>query len=85
MHIAERHLIPKLLAEHGLSSAQLAFPRSALEAAAAGWTREAGVRQLSQALASVCRHVAVHVVAATEQVSARTAIYSSIMVEFWMV
>ena len=70
VHIAERHLIPKLLAEHGLSGAQLAFPRAALEAAAAGWTREAGVRQLSQALAAICRHVAVSVVAASEQVTA---------------
>lgn len=69
MHIAERHLIPKLLSEHGLSAAQLEFPRSTLEAAAAGWTREAGVRRLSQALAAVCRHVVVHVVAASEQVT----------------
>ena len=49
VHIAERHLLPKLLAEHGLSAEQLAFPREVLEAVASGWTREAGVRRLSQA------------------------------------
>ena len=66
VHIAQRHLIPKLLTEHGLTGDQLAFPQPVLEAAAAGWTREAGVRQLSQALAAVCRHVAVDVVSAAE-------------------
>jgi len=49
VHIAQRHLLPKLLAEHGLSAEQLAFPREVLEAVASGWTREAGVRRLSQA------------------------------------
>ena len=49
VHIAQRHLLPKLLSEHGLSAGQLAFPREVMEAVASGWTREAGVRRLSQA------------------------------------
>ncbi len=52
MHIAQRHLLPKLLTEHGLSAGQLTFPREVLETVAAGWTREAGVRRLSQVCAS---------------------------------
>ena len=49
VHIAQRHLLPKLLAEHGLAAGQLAFSAEVLEAVASGWTREAGVRRLSQA------------------------------------
>ena len=48
VHIAQRHLLPKLLVEHGLSDEQLGFPREVLEAVASGWTREAGVRRLAQ-------------------------------------
>ena len=48
VHIAERHLVPKLLEEHGLSAQQLAFPRQALRVVACGYTREAGVRSLSR-------------------------------------
>ena len=48
VHIAQRHLLPKLLSEHGLSVGQLTFPREVLAAVASGWTREAGVRRLSQ-------------------------------------
>ena len=66
VHIAERHLVPRLLAEHGLSPEQLAFPRSALENIVSGYTREAGVRDLERHLAAICRTCAVDVALATE-------------------
>ena len=66
VHIAERHLVPRLLAEHGLSPEQLVFPRSALESIVSGYTREAGVRDLERNLASICRTCAVDVALASE-------------------
>jgi ATP-dependent Lon protease len=60
VHIAERHLIPKLLEEHGLSGQLLRFPRSAVLAIAHGYTREAGVRSLSRCCCSEAAKSAVH-------------------------
>ncbi|KAL0036800.1 hypothetical protein WJX79_010572 [Trebouxia sp. C0005] len=61
-HIAQRHLIPGLLGEHGLTSDQLHFPAEAILLIADGYTREAGVRSLSRSLAAICRHVTVKIV-----------------------
>ncbi|KAI3436093.1 hypothetical protein D9Q98_002151 [Chlorella vulgaris] len=66
VHIAERHLIPRLLTEHGLHQGQLVFPPAAVRSLIEGWTREAGVRSLARGLAAVCRHVAVQVVQQAE-------------------
>ncbi|KAA6424523.1 MAG: lon protease protein peroxisomal-like [Trebouxia sp. A1-2] len=60
-HIAQRHLIPGLLGEHGLTSDQLHFPAEAILLIADGYTREAGVRSLSRSLAAICRHVTVKI------------------------
>jgi ATP-dependent Lon protease len=76
--IAKEHLIPKLLREHGLRGVDaaggeaggggigappsVAFAEGVVERLIEGYTREAGVRGLSRALAAVCRHVAVGVV-----------------------
>ncbi|KAH7619113.1 hypothetical protein Ndes2526B_g06066 [Nannochloris sp. 'desiccata'] len=60
--IAKQHLIPKALAEHGISLNQLNFPTPALRVLVEGYTREAGVRQLAQRLAAICRYVAVKLV-----------------------
>ncbi|KAL3159511.1 hypothetical protein ABBQ38_009929 [Trebouxia sp. C0009 RCD-2024] len=70
-HIAERHLIPGLLAEHGLTPGQLAFPSDAVTLIADGYTREAGVRSLSRHLAAMCRHVAVQIVSQQDQAHAQ--------------
>jgi len=61
LHIAERHLLPRLLQEHGLRSEQLVLPRSALLAIVRGYTREAGLRELGRELASACRKVALRI------------------------
>ncbi|WIA37890.1 hypothetical protein OEZ86_014737 [Tetradesmus obliquus] len=62
VHICQSHLLPGLLAEHGLGPQLVAFPRPTLEYVITGHTREAGVRGLRRALAAVCRHVALNVV-----------------------
>jgi ATP-dependent Lon protease len=61
--IAEKHLVPKQLDEHGIKPAQLTFGREILERIITRYTREAGVRNLTRRLASVCRGVASKVLA----------------------
>jgi len=62
--IAKRHLIPKQLAEHGLSNDQLQFSDDAVNEVIEHYTREAGVRNLERELASVIRGAAMKVAAA---------------------
>ncbi|NLB83963.1 MAG: endopeptidase La, partial [Synergistaceae bacterium] len=56
--IARRHLLPRILMEHGLSSEQVKITPKALEKIISDYTREAGVRGLEREIASVCRKVA---------------------------
>jgi ATP-dependent Lon protease len=55
VEIGERHLIPKQIEEHGLSSKQIAFRRSAVELLTRHYTREAGVRNLEREIGAVTR------------------------------
>jgi ATP-dependent Lon protease len=59
--IARQHLIPKQLEEHGLKAEQLTITDEAVEELIEHYTREAGVRSLERAIASVIRGVAVKV------------------------
>lgn len=56
--IAQRHLIPQQLDEHGLLKSQLQLNGAVLERLIHGYTREAGVRQLSRQIARVARKAA---------------------------
>lgn len=56
--IAQKYLIPKQLKENGLQEDHLAFTAEALRGIIAGYTREAGLRNLERTLARVCRKVA---------------------------
>ncbi|MFQ5719765.1 MAG: endopeptidase La [Acidobacteriota bacterium] len=56
--IADRFLVPRQLAEHGLTTKDLKFSRPTLEAIVAGYTREAGVRTLERTIGAVTRKVA---------------------------
>ncbi len=58
MVIAQRHLIPKLLEDHGIGPHQLEIPPHTVEAVIEGYTREAGVRNLKRELAHLCRSAA---------------------------
>ena len=57
--IAQEFLIPRQLADHGLSPARLEFLPLAVDKLIDEYTDEAGVRRLEQQVASVCRAVAV--------------------------
>jgi ATP-dependent Lon protease len=58
VNIGLRHLLPKVLREHGLTAEQLAIRQPAMQRIVTDYTREAGVRNLERQLANVCRKVA---------------------------
>jgi ATP-dependent Lon protease len=53
--IASTHLVPKLLAEHGFDPENVLFVGDALDTIIEKYTREAGVRQLSQRVRKIAR------------------------------
>lgn len=55
LHIAKSHLIPKVREEHGLSKGQLKIDASVIQQVIEHYTRESGVRQLSQQLSQLAR------------------------------
>ena len=58
IEIARRHIMPKQLEEHGLTTQNLLIPDKALRSMISGYTREAGLRNLEREIASVSRKVA---------------------------
>jgi ATP-dependent Lon protease len=59
--IAERHLLPKQVSEHGLRPDQIQITETAISEIIERHTREAGVRNLERELASVIRGVAMKI------------------------
>jgi ATP-dependent Lon protease len=58
INIGLHHLLPKVLAEHGLTTEQIKIPQAVMKQIVTGYTREAGVRNLERQLATVCRKTA---------------------------
>jgi ATP-dependent Lon protease len=58
MGIAERYLLPRQIAENGLTGEQISIMKSAIRLIISGYTREAGVRNLEREIATLCRGVA---------------------------
>ncbi|CAG5958460.1 unnamed protein product [Menidia menidia] len=58
VEIAQRHLIPTQLEQHGLTPQQLHLPPDSTQHIACRYTREAGVRSLERKIGAVCRAVA---------------------------
>ncbi|HVF11363.1 MAG TPA: endopeptidase La, partial [Abditibacteriaceae bacterium] len=58
VHIAQRHLWPRQMSEHGLSEKEITITEDALRRIARNYTREAGVRNLERELGQVIRKVA---------------------------
>lgn len=61
--IAQRYLIPKQLAEHGLTPRQVRFKKKAIREIIREYTREAGLRNLEREVAAICRGIAKKVAA----------------------
>lgn len=61
-HIAKNHLIKKQLKEHGLNGRQLKIADEVIYKLVDNYTHEAGVRNLSREIASLCRKAATRIV-----------------------
>lgn len=70
--IAARHVVPRVLEEHGLlrPTPRLEIPMDAIETVVRGYTREAGVRGLQRCLDALCRAAAVHAAGAQDGAAA---------------
>ena len=58
LKITDQHLLPRLLASHGLAGRGFSITRAAVQTVIESYTREAGVRQLQQKLAALHRKAA---------------------------
>ncbi len=58
VEIARRHLVPKQLENHGITKAQVFFPKKVIERMTEDYTRESGVRQLDKRISKVLRVIA---------------------------
>jgi ATP-dependent Lon protease len=65
--IAQLHLVPKQLKEHGLVAGRLEITDDSLRAIINAYTREAGVRNLEREIAKICRGTASAIVEGTLQ------------------
>jgi len=61
VEIAKKHLLPKQLKEHGLTSKDLQIAKPQLEKIVEGYTRESGVRGLEKQIAKMVRHAAMKI------------------------
>jgi ATP-dependent Lon protease len=59
--IAKEFLVPKQLAQHGLTDERLEFTQPGIETIIDHYTREAGVRNLERQIAAICRATAVKI------------------------
>jgi ATP-dependent Lon protease len=62
LKIANRYLIPRQREAHGLNAKQISFTNGAVKHIIAGYTREAGLRNLEREIANICRGVATKIV-----------------------
>jgi ATP-dependent Lon protease len=67
--IAQRHLLPRQLDEHGLKKNQVRLPTATVRKLIASYTREAGVRQLEREIASLLRKAARRIVEGNGEVA----------------
>lgn len=58
INIGTRHLLPRVLQEHGLTAEQIRIPQTVMKRIVMDYTREAGVRNLERQLANICRKAA---------------------------
>lgn len=57
LNIAQKHLLPKAIKDHGLKKAEIEVSEEAILGIIQTYTREAGVRLLARDLAKICRKV----------------------------
>ena len=60
IEIAKRHLVPKQLAEHGMTASKIQFKEEIIRQIISDYTRESGVRLLEKRIAKIIRNRAAH-------------------------
>ncbi len=70
-HIAREYLIPKQIRANGLKEDQIQISDEAISAIIAGYTKEAGVRNLERKFGEICRKSARRVLQNTQSMSAK--------------
>ncbi len=66
VEIAQRHLVPRFLKEHGFEDGEITFTRDALVKMVECYTSESGVRQLEKKISSVIRKIVLNKVSGKE-------------------
>lgn len=66
LEIAQRHLLPKQLENHGVKTGQLTLDNKVMELLIDKYTRESGVRELDKKLAKIVRVTAKNIASETE-------------------
>ncbi len=67
--IARRHIVPKEIAEHGMTKDAMQFTPTGLKKIIRSYTREAGVRDLERQIAKVCRKNAKRIATGEEPIA----------------
>jgi len=65
--IAQRHLLPRVLKEHGLGSSQVKLAAGTISKVVSAYTREAGVRGLERELSTIARKITRKIVEASDK------------------
>ncbi len=66
VEIAKRHILPKQLDAHGITTKHVEFSDEAINLIVESYTREAGVRNMEREVANVCRKIAMRVATGSE-------------------
>ena len=61
IEIAKRHLLPRIIKEHGLSDVKISLPDSLLKEIISAYTLEAGVRGLDRQISKIARKIATEI------------------------
>lgn len=81
-NIAKKYLLPKQIAENGLTDKQIEITEKALHTMIRNYVRESGVRNLERLVATVCRKVARQVIVRREKKKAdKRIVVTSQMIE----
>ncbi|MGZ5494106.1 MAG: S16 family serine protease, partial [Thermoanaerobaculia bacterium] len=59
--IAKQHIIPKQMDENGISNVKVVWTDSGITKVIAGYTKEAGLRNMEREIGTICRKIAVQV------------------------
>jgi len=84
VQIAKRHIIPKEIEEHGLTTEMIGFPDEVLLKIIQEYTREAGVRNLEREISSVIRKTTRNIVENGSTKSVKKVIVSDKLVEKYL-